>query len=525
MSTTHSLDHVPSHEAGMLAATSRHEHDARDVEQLTLELGKQLQVLRGVFRSRKTTSYEWRMQQLKSFRQGLIAEKDRIVECMQKDLGRPAMEAVFAEFTPVVGELDHCMENLESWMKMESVDHPMMFWPGKSEIRPQPKGVVLILTPWNYPINLSFMCMIGAIVAGNCFVLKPSEVAPASAEFLEDFCNKYLDTDCVKVVQGAVAETTALLNLKWDHIVYTGNGAVGRIVAKAAAKYLTPITLELGGKSPCYIDESVKMDVGVKRVLNGKFINCSQTCVSVDYILLHEKIADEFLRKAKETLVKFFGTDIQKSTSLGRIVNERHWDRIMRLLDPTSHGGQIIYGGPETADRSDKFIPPSLIVNPDLESPLMREEIFGPLLPIIIVKDKEEAAEFINAREHPLALYCFAEDSSTVDYVVDNTTAGGVCVNDILYQVASPTIPFGGVGASGIGSYHGYFSFKEFSHFKPVMHKSTWLDPGVRYPPYSPSGPQKIAEFVSKEPMSRAKKNAIAAGVASLLGLAVLSRL
>lgn len=392
------------HEQGMMTSASAHDEGV-DVDQLEAEYAGMLAGVRGVYRSGKTQSAAWRIAQLKQLRRGMVECKDEIVAAMAADLGRSKFEATMLEVASVLGEIDFLVANVETWMAPTRVSHPLAVQPGSSYIYTEPKGVVLVLAPWNYPTNLAIMGVAGALVAGNCVVLKPSEVCTASAIVTEKIITKYLDNECVKVVQGAVPETTALLRLRWDHILYTGNGGVGRIVATAAAKHLTPVTLELGGKSPCIVDGSAKIATAAKRIMNTKLLNCGQTCVAPDYVLATDSTLDKLIPALTSTVESFFGSDPMASDSFARIVNHRHFDRIMRLIDPSSHGGQVLCGGPDLADRDSKYIPPTIILNPRLDSPLMTEEIFGCVLPICTVGSMQEAIDFTRDRETPLALY------------------------------------------------------------------------------------------------------------------------
>jgi aldehyde dehydrogenase (NAD+) len=374
-------------------------------------------------------------------------------------------------------------------------------------------------------VNLTMMSLVAALSAGNCALIKPSEVAPASAAIIEKIVREYLDGDCIKVVQGAVPETTALLRLHWDHIIYTGNGAVARLVMRAASKHLTPCTLELGGKSPVYVDKSAKLSVAVKRLLAGKGMNNGQTCISPDHVFVHEAVQEAFLKELLSTLRAFYGEDPRKSASYGRIVNHRHWDRVARLMKPESHKGQVLCGGLDKSVREDKYIAPTVILNPSLDSPLMSEEIFGFVLPVITVKSVEQAVERVSSGEHPLALYVFSEDQAVTDKVLQGTTSGGVCVNDTLYHIVNPYLPFGGIGSSGMGAYHGKHGFVEMSHKKAVMYRSTFFDAAFRYPPYSDKTANALKGFAAKEPLDPNTKKLIMTAAAGLLGAVVMSRL
>eukprot|EP00512_Aurantiochytrium_limacinum_P002756 CAMPEP_0171503484 /NCGR_PEP_ID=MMETSP0958-20121227/10918_1 /TAXON_ID=87120 /ORGANISM="Aurantiochytrium limacinum, Strain ATCCMYA-1381" /LENGTH=522 /DNA_ID=CAMNT_0012038973 /DNA_START=147 /DNA_END=1715 /DNA_ORIENTATION=+ len=511
-----------AHERGMQGAASQ-QIDGADVDRFEREYSVVLQEVRQGFASGKTKSAAWRINQLKQLKRCMSENKDEIASSMKQDLGRCKFESLFGEALACVFEIDHLISNLESWMAPERVWHPITVQPGYSEVRREPKGVVLILSPWNYPINLSIMCIAAAIAAGNAFVIKPSEVAPATGRFVEMMVNKYLDSDVCRVVMGAVPETTALLRLRWDHIIYTGNGAVARIVMTAAAKHLTPITLELGGKSPAIVDSSCSLTTSARRILVNKFMNCGQTCVAPDYVLVSREFADKLVAELKKIVHEFYGEDPSTQESLGRIVNERHHDRVMRLLDPSSHGGEVLLGGTSTADRASKYIPPTLILNPRLDSPLMTEEIFGPVLPIVTLDKIDDAIDFVQAREHPLALYVFAENNAFIEKVAANTQAGGMCINDCIMHLTNPYLPFGGVGSSGMGCYHGKWGFDELSHIKAVMKRSTMLDAPIRYPNnYNGEQVEKILTFMTSEGMSPSTKTALTAAALGTIGFLLL---
>jgi len=342
-----------------------------------------------------------------------------------------------------------------------------------------------VIGAWNFPFNVTLGPLVGAVAAGCCAIVKPSEMSAASANLMERLLTRYLDNECFKVIQGGVPETTALLALPLDHIFYTGNNSVGKVVMTAAAKNLTPVTLELGGKSPVIIDETANLEVTVRRVLDGKYFNTGQICVAPDYVLCHKSVMPKFLELVKSTTDHMFEKDPANSKSYGRIVNTRHWDRLAKLLETAD--GQVVIGGLKGGVKEQKYLPPTVIVNPSPNCPIMQEEIFGPILNVLPVDNMDEAIQFVNARERPLALYVFSSDMAKADYIIQRTHSGGVCVNDVVMHVASPALPFGGTGASGMGISHGKYSFDEFSHTRTVMYRGTWLDPSARYPPYKDS--------------------------------------
>jgi aldehyde dehydrogenase (NAD+) len=351
--------------------------------------------------------------------------------------------------------------------------------PAKSQLIPEPLGVVLVIAPWNYPIQLLLVPAAGAIAAGNAVVMKPSEVSAATSVVLARLVPKYLDQKAITLVEGGVPETTALLAEHFDHIFYTGNGTVGRIVMAAAANNLTPVTLELGGKSPVIVDESANIRVTARRIAWGKWLNAGQTCVAPDYILVNEKVRQPFLDELGKAITDFFGADPQTSESYGRIVSPRHFDRLKSLMN----GGKVVIGGETNAES--RYVAPTVLADVDMSSALMNEEIFGPLLPVLSINSTQQAIDFITARPHPLALYVFAENKSVVKEVLAKTTAGGVTVNGTLMHLTSPHLPFGGIGESGMGGYHGKSGVRLFQHMKPVLNRGTKLDPSLAYPPYT----------------------------------------
>ncbi len=438
--------------------------------------------LRRTFASERTRSYEWRVQQLDGILRMLEVEEAPILEALHADVGKTQFEAWSAEVGDVASGVKHIKKSLKKWMKPERVSTAMPAQPGKSRIVREPLGVVLIISPWNYPLSLAINPLAGAVAAGNCAVIKPSEVAPQTSALLAELLPKYLDPECIKVVEGGVPETTELLAQRFDHIFYTGNGAVGRIVMTAAAKHLTPVTLELGGKSPCIVDEDTDLEVAAKRIIWGKFYNCGQTCVAPDYILAHSSIHDRLIEQLEKTVLEFWGKDPKTHADYGRVVNARHHKRLMALL-PGS--GEVVTGG--YGDEADRFIAPTILKNVGEDAPVMKEEIFGPILPVLKVSDIEEAVRFINGREKPLALYLFTGNKSVQETVISRTSSGGVLVNHALLHLTVPELPFGGVGESGMGAYHGKSSFETFSHRKSVLRKPTAIDPTLIYPPYTDS--------------------------------------
>jgi aldehyde dehydrogenase (NAD+) len=438
--------------------------------------------LRTTFESGRTRSYEWRDAQLSGLRRFLEECEDELVEALRADLGRPTMEAFAADIGHTKAELRHIQSHLKDWMRPKKVSLPLTVAPAKGWIQPEPLGVALVIAPWNYPIQLLLEPMGAALAAGNCVVAKPSELAPSCSAVLAKRLPAYVDTDAVAVVEGGVEETTGLLDQRWDHIFFTGSTAVGKVVAAAAAKHLTPTVLELGGKSPTYVHASADLDVAARRITWGKLLNAGQTCIAPDYILADRQVRDRLVDKIGESITAFYGADPKTSSSLGRIVNERHARRLQGLLEQGA--GTIGAGG--DVDVDGRYVAPTITVDPSPESPVMQEEIFGPILPVLAVDGPEEAKAFITARPKPLALYVFANDDDVAKDVVDHVSSGGVCINQTLMHLIPPDLPFGGVGDSGMGAYHGKRGFDAFSHQKSVLRKPTRPDLKMLYPPYKP---------------------------------------
>ena len=442
--------------------------------------------LRKNFNNRITKSYEYRSQQLRALHQLLVDNEEKIKQALHDDLGKPPLEALTTEILLVRHEIENTLEKLNKWMTPRKVSVLFAAQPGWGFVQPEPLGVVLIISPWNYPFQLSFMPLIGAIAAGNCAILKPSELAPASSKLMAELLPKYLDSASYQVIEGAIPETTELLEQKFDHIFFTGSNAVGKIVMMAAAKNLTPVTLELGGKSPCIVDESANIEVTARRILWGKFSNSGQTCIAPDYLLVHEAVEEKLVNAMVKILHEFYGENPQESKDYGRIINHHHYQRLMKLIPKE---GEVIVGG--IGDEKSRYIAPTLLKNIPEDAPIMKKEneIFGPLLPIHRVKDMEEAIKFVNERPKPLALYLFSENSDVRKNVIENTSSGGVVIDHTLLSGCVLTLPFGGVGDSGLGAYHGKDSFKTFSHYKSVFMKPAWkwdIPSYVSEPPATP---------------------------------------
>lgn len=438
-----------------------------------------VQRARDAFNSGRTRPLSWRRAQLDGMRKLLEDNSEQLLAALAADLGKPAAEGWVTDIGFTIGEIKLLQKNLRKWTRPERVSTPIVALPGSSHRVAEPLGVVAIISPWNYPIQLLLSPAAGAIAAGNSVVLKPSEIAPHTSTVITELIHRYLDPDAVQVIEGGVAETTELLAQKFDHIFYTGNGRIGRVVMEAAAKNLTPVTLELGGKSPTIVDATANLRVAARRIAWGKFLNAGQTCIAPDYLLVDKKVASAFVGELRVAIKEFYGDDPKQSGDYARIVNGHHFNRLASMLE----SGSAVIGG-ET-DANTKYIAPTVLADVNISAPVMQDEIFGPILPMIEIDNVAEAIAFINAKPHPLALYVFSEDDRAIDAVIERTTAGGVTVNGTILHISNPNLPFGGVGESGMGAYHGKSSIDIFQHRKPVLRKSTKVDPSIAYPPYT----------------------------------------
>lgn len=436
--------------------------------------------VRRTFESGRTRSTEWRRTQLDGILAMLSAHEDEFVKALADDLGRPVAEAFGADIGVSRVHIKYLRKHLESWSKPTKVFPGLLSMPGRAEIIHEPLGVALVIAPWNYPIQLLVEPMAAALAAGNCVVAKPSELSPACSAILARLIPKYLDDDAVAVVEGAVPETTALLEQRFDHVFFTGSTNVGRIVMQAAAKHLTPVTLELGGKSPTIVAADADLDVAARRIAWGKFMNAGQTCIAPDYVLAEASVRDRLVEKLVSTIGEFYGGDPQATADFGRIVNEQHLGRLTGLI--ASSGATVVAGG--GSDTATRFLAPTILVDPDLDAPIMSEEIFGPVLPVLSVDSIEDAIMFVNDRPKPLALYVFTGSDDTAQRVLARTSSGGACVNHAVVHILPDNMPFGGVGPSGLGAYHGKAGFDVFSHHRSVVYKPTRPDPSMLYPPY-----------------------------------------
>lgn len=433
-----------------------------------------LQKQKRYFRTGATLSLSFRLAQLARLTETIQVHEQAIIDTLAKELNKSPFEAYTTEIGIVYEEIHFIMKRLAHWMKPKRVPTPLTHFGSKSYVYPEPYGVSLIIAPWNYPFQLAISPLIGAIAAGNCAVVKPSEYTPAMSALLKTIVAEAFPEEYVAVVEGGADVSQQLLELRFDHIFFTGSVPVGKIVMAAAAKHLTPVTLELGGKSPAIVDQSASIDLAAKRIVWGKFLNAGQTCIAPDYVLVHEAIKQPLLEKMKRYIDELYGN----RDAYGRIVSKRkrHAERLARFLN----NGTIVHGG--TYDIEQCWIAPTLLVDVTWDDDIMQEEIFGPILPILTFQTIEEAIRTVQDHEKPLALYLFAEDERVQQQMLAQVSFGGGCVNDTIMHIANPHLPFGGVGQSGIGAYHGKASFDAFSHYKSVLKQTTKFDIPIRYP-------------------------------------------
>ena len=448
-----------------------------------------VQQQRTFFGTGRTKPIEFRIAQLQKLKQAIIDHQDAIVEAVKADLGRPALEAYFE--IGAISEINLALKKLKSWMKPQRVGTSIEQFPASAWIQPEPLGVALIIGPWNYPFQLMILPLVGAIAAGNCAVLKPSEHASHTSAAVTKLIQSIFDPEYVAVVEGDAEVSQQLLAEKYDHIFFTGGTAIGRIIMAAAAKHLTPVTLELGGKSPCIVDPEINVEYAARRIVWGKFINAGQTCIAPDYLLVDRRIKAELMAAIKQCIQEFFSEDPAKSDSYSRIINQRHFARLATFLE----SGEIAVGG--QTDPESRYFAPTILDNVSWDSPVMQEEIFGPILPVLEYESLDEAIALVNARPKPLALYLFSSNKEKQAQVLASTSSGGVCINDTIMQVGVVTLPFGGVGESGMGNYHGKASFDTFSHFKSVLKKGFLFDLKWRYAPYTEAGVKQIKRLVT----------------------------
>ncbi|HDF5210253.1 TPA: aldehyde dehydrogenase [Staphylococcus aureus] len=432
------------------------------------------------FNTQQTKDISFRKEQLKKLSKAIKSYESDILEALYTDLGKNKVEAYATEIGITLKSIKNARKELKNWTKTKNVDTPLYLFPTKSYIKKEPYGTVLIIAPFNYPFQLVFEPLIGAIAAGNTAIIKPSELTPNVARVIKRLINETFDANYIEVIEGGIEETQTLIHLPFDYVFFTGSENVGKIVYQAASENLVPVTLEMGGKSPVIVDETANIKVASERICFGKFTNAGQTCVAPDYILVHESVKDDLITALSKTLREFYGQNIQQSPDYGRIVNLKHYHRRTSLLNSAQMN--IVFGG--HSDEDERYIEPTLLDHVTNDSAIMQEEIFGPILPILTYQSLDEAIAFIHQRPKPLSLYLFSEDENATQRVINELSFGGGAINDTLMHLANPKLPFGGVGASGMGRYHGKYSFDTFTHEKSYIFKSTRLESGVHLPPY-----------------------------------------
>lgn len=437
---------------------------------------------RSFFKEGKTKEVAFRIEKLKLLKQIIEEHETEICDALYKDFKKPKFESVLSETAFIISELDHVIKKLKSWAKPKKISSSIINFPSSDYIYSEPYGACLIIAPWNYPFQLAISPLIGAIAAGNTVVLKPSELSANTSQILFDILEKVFPKEMLAVVQGGIPVSEALLEEKWDYVFFTGSVTVGKIVAKAIAPHLTHSTLELGGKSPCIIHKSAKVNLAAKRIVWGKFLNGGQTCIAPDYILIDSSIKKEFIDAVKTEITSAYGANPKDSPDYARIINTKNFERLAEMLEGENCpvGGEI--------NREQLYIAPTLIDEPALSSKVMEDEIFGPILPVLSFSSKENIADIIVNYPKPLALYVFSEDNSFSEKILKTYSFGGGAINDVVIHVVNKKLPFGGVGNSGNGAYHGKHSFDTFSHKKSISKRGTWLDIPLRYAPYGDKG-------------------------------------
>lgn len=452
-------------------------------EKTSVDVTSVFDPMRRFFDTGSTLDYRYRISQLKKLEEAVKRNEKAILEALHSDLKKSDMEGYMTEVSVVLDEIKYLRKNLKEWMKPQSRNTPMAMQPSSTTMRYEPKGVALIIAPWNYPFQLLMDPLAGAIAAGCCAVLKPSEDAPATAKISEDIVKEIFDPSYVSVVQGLGHEVVPELMDKatFNHVFFTGSPQVGSIIAKAAAEKLTSTTLELGGKSPAVIDGTGSMKTTVKRLLWGKFMNAGQTCVAPDYVLLKEGLENEFLEEAGKVIHDFFGEDPKNSDSYPRMIHGKRFDAVKKLMQ----SGDVTIGG--QTDREELYIAPTILMNVSANDEVMKEEIFGPVLPVLIWKSEMDILEIVRKNRYPLACYYFGKDKKLKNFILDRIEFGGGCINNTLVHFANPDLPVGGLQTSGSGHYHGWYSFECFSNAKTIVDSATWIDPSIKYPPYTKS--------------------------------------
>ncbi len=437
-----------------------------------------LEKQRQYFESGATKDASFRVEKLKILKQAILKHEEDILNALEEDLGKAGFESYETEIGMVLEEIKYTIANLPSWVKPKKVKTPIMHFKSWSHIYPEAYGLALIMSPWNYPFQLCMAPLVGAISGGNCSIIKPSNYSKATSNIIAKIIEENFDEKYIAVVQGGRKENSELLDKKFDIIFFTGSVAVGKIVMEAASKHLTPVVLELGGKSPCIVDKESNIDLAARRIVWGKFLNAGQTCVAPDYLLVDRSVKDQLLSCMAKYIKEFYGENPCEKSDLPRIINQKHFERLKGLLNK----GKIIVGGTFNEERL--RIAPTIIDEVTWEDPIMQQEIFGPLMPVIEYGDLSEVISMVNKRPKPLALYFFTNNKENEKKIIDSISFGGGCINDTIVHLATSYMPFGGVGESGMGGYHGKASFDTFTHYKSILKKSNSLDIKLRYPPY-----------------------------------------
>ena len=438
-----------------------------------------LQTQRDFFQMQQTKDVAFRKQSLKRLQEEIVKREDAICDALYADFKKPKFETLAAETQFVLAELNYTLKKIDTWASPTRVSASWMNWPSSDYIYKEPYGAVLVIAPWNYPFQLAIAPLIGAIAAGNTAVVKPSEVTPHTAAIISEIIKAVFDPAHVTVVEGGVEVSQQLLAETWDYIFFTGSPQVGKIVYESAAKHLTPVTLELGGKNPCIVDDTASIALTAKRIVWGKFLNAGQTCIASDYILVHENVKDKLVEALKENITKCYGQNVEASPDFSRMVSDKHYKNLKDMLE----GEDILFGG--HSNDADYFLSPTLVNEPKMDSKLMEDEIFGPILPIISYKTEDDIHKYITNYGKPLAAYVFSNNKKFQQKIINTYSFGGGAINDTVIQITNKRLPFGGVGQSGIGAYHGKITFDIFSHHKAIIKKANWFEAPVRYPPYN----------------------------------------
>lgn len=454
------------------------------------EISKKIELQKDFFATEKTLPVSFRIAALKKLKAAIVAHQKEIAEALYEDLGKSEFESYMCETGLVLSEITYMIKHVKKFAREKRVSTPIAQFASRSYVKPSPYGVTLIMSPWNYPFLLTIDPLVDALSAGNTAIIKPSAYSPATGKIVQELIEECFDPEYVTVITGGRLENSCLMSQDFDYIFFTGSQAVGKEVMRQAAEFLTPVTLELGGKSPCIVDSSAKIKLTAKRIVFGKYLNCGQTCVAPDFLYCDESIKDELIEAIRNEIIKQFGDDPVNNPAYGKIINKKHFDRLTGLI-----AGENIFHGGSFASESLK-IAPTILTDISWDSPVMQEEIFGPILPVLTFKNIDEAINNIKKRQHPLALYIFSENKKIIRRITACCNYGGGCVNDTIIHLATSNMGFGGVGASGMGSYHGKAGFDTFSHKKSIVDKKTWMDLPMRYQPYKSIHDKLIRMFL-----------------------------